>query len=635
MKNVTSGYKNAICTLGREINAQITYSSNNQQIILGAEDINSVVYKYDGSILKSVMTGIDIDSNVEIPQGTIVNCQFGLKVGNSYEYIDFGNFIVNKVEKQEDTDSYNITCYDKMLYSMKDYEAMNISYPITIRDYIGAICTHLGITFANSSDTFANYDKEIQKELYLDTEGNSLNYTFRDVFDDIAQATASTICMNSDDELEIRYINNTNDTIDEEFLKNVNVKFGKKYGPINSIVLSRADGADNVYLRNEQSVTQNGLCEIKIAENQIMNFNDRSDYLQDILDTLDGLEYYINDYSSTGVTYYELCDKYNVTIGNKTYSCIMLSDEINITQGLVENIHADMPDESETDYTKADKTDRKINQTYIIANKQEGKIEALTTETQVLQENMGNTYTKEQVNELIQTAQEGLVNTFTISGGNNLLRNTAPYFMTSDDEAEYWEGHVKQVIDADSTSGYALGIQNGILKQSVVLVNGAYSLSFRYKRNNTASTCQVRYNGRSIDLNNDDGEIHTSGEVSTGQMIIEIEANANDNFEIYDLILKHGNEGEENMLVWTQNANESISDTVQISQGITALSNATDTKATMDSLGFMVKNKTTGTPVMEATSTGGRFLDLTSTGKSNISGLIIEKHDRQIWGTGG
>ena len=33
-----------------------------------------------------------------------------------------------------------------------------------------------------------------------------------------------------------------------------------------------------------------------------------------------------------------------------------------------------MPEETQTDYTKADKTDRKINQAYIIVNKQEQKI---------------------------------------------------------------------------------------------------------------------------------------------------------------------------------------------------------------------------------------------------------------------
>ena len=169
--------------------------------------------------------------------------------------------------------------------------------------------------------------------------------------------------------LSLSYVNGL-DTIDENYLKDINVTFGEKYGPVNSIVLSRAGDSDKIYLRDEQSVTEDGLCEINISENQIMNFNDRDTYLPDLLEKLDGLEYYLNDFSSTGITYYDVCDRYGVKIGDTTYNCIMFNDEVNITQGLEENIHTDTPEQSETDYTKADKTDRKINQTYIIVDKQ-------------------------------------------------------------------------------------------------------------------------------------------------------------------------------------------------------------------------------------------------------------------------
>lgn len=375
MKIHTSNFKNGIKEFGRQIDSKITYTIDNEEIELGSEDLNSVSPHYESAILKSTMRQLDIDSNVEIPLETVINYQFGLKVGNEYEYLNFGNYVVYNVEKQEDTNSYKITCYDKMLYSMKDYESLGITYPITIRDYLSAICSHLDLTFKNEEDEFANYDKEIASELYLDVNGNSLGYTFRDVLDEIAGATGSTICINEDDdELEVRYVNETNDTIDEEYLKDINVKFGEKYGPVNSIVLSRSAESDNIYLRDEDSVALNGLCEIKIKDNQILNGNNRDEFLPDLLDSLDGLEYYINDYSSTGILYYNVCDMYNVSIGENTYNCLMLNDEVNVTQGLEENIYAEMPEESETDYTKADKTDKKINKAFIIVNKQMGEI---------------------------------------------------------------------------------------------------------------------------------------------------------------------------------------------------------------------------------------------------------------------
>lgn len=512
MKTHTSGFKENIKKLGRQIDSKITYTVDNEEIELGASELNSITPTYQGTLLKSVMKEIDIDSNVEIPLGTEINYQFGLKVGNSYEYLDYGNYIVNKVEKEEDMRSWKITAYDKMLYSMVDYESVGVVYPTTIRSYISALCNKLGLVFANASDTFANYNREIQNELFLTTDGDSLGYTFRDVLDQIAEVTGSIVCINNDDELELRYIkeptpsknllnvsagytkgylntstgsfvsdtysalfnqkipvesgktyclscdwtmesldiylfdendnylrgsrveakkssynirstynasyikvgfkdgidvmsdelisdalimveegnnrtepyepyvNTDIDMINESYLKNINVKFGEKFGPINSIVLSRASDSDSVYLQDTESISQNGLCEIKIKENQFMNFNDRSDYLPDLLEALDGLEYYINDYSSTGVAYLELGDLYNVSIGEETYKCVMLNDTLNVSRGLSEDIYVDRPDKNETDYKKADKTDRRINQTYIIVDKQNQTITELASE---------------------------------------------------------------------------------------------------------------------------------------------------------------------------------------------------------------------------------------------------------------
>lgn len=373
MKAHTNRFKEEIGSFGRQLDSIITYQINGVTQTLTNEQLNGVTPTFQGSILKSVMKQLDVDSNINIPIGTSINYKFGVLVDGKFEYLDFGNYIVYSSEKQEDYDSYKIVCYDKMLYSMKQNEDLGVAYPISVRDYLKALCNKLGLQFKNANDNFTNYSRMIKQELYV-----GLDYTYRDILDELAQVTASTICLNENDELELRYIsNNVVDTIDEEYLKDINVNFSEKYGPINSIVLSRSAESDNVYLQDEESVQANGLCELKIVDNQIMNWNDRSDYLPEILNKLDGLEYYINDFASTGIAYLELCDRYNIKIGDNTYSCVMLNDELEITQGIVENIHTDMPQETETDYTKADKTDRKINQTYIIVDKQQQQIDTL------------------------------------------------------------------------------------------------------------------------------------------------------------------------------------------------------------------------------------------------------------------
>lgn len=764
MKIHTSQFKEDIKTIGKQLDSKITFEIDGVTQILTSEDLNGVTPTFQGAILKSVMKELDIDSNVDIPIGTEINYKFGVKLEGNFEYLDYGNYIVYSSEKQEDTSSYKIVCYDKLLYSMKQNEDLGITYPLSVRDYINALCTKIGLEFKNKNDEFANFDRILDKELYV-----GLDYTYRDILDELAQVTASTICLDSEDKVEIRYINdlsefntvsgndliindgisypikkvvvdgkceqetttgknlfdvnqivigsvangkivtsvpfrfasnyidvkpntnysfhaydigsfkgmrigvhelnnetfikdngwreiknnvyslktsaNTNkiifvgsfsetsenvttggteytgnlnleqvkeflkfemergssvtgyepytggepspnpdypqeiksvkgnitinissnneinsttidlqgnelcsigdvkdelvvkdgrakivkkikgvvingtdvkakikratgvsgsyligidspnvdyisnillsdrflyktrdylynnavtgiclgsangywgtgfavqysffndktideinnwfasnntsvyyiletpeeidlgqinklktfeginnmtletnletnmtltyangwETIDESFLKDINVNFGKKYGPVNSIVLSRSAESDNVYLQDEESIEQNGLCEIKIKDNQIMNWNDRSDYLPDILEKLNGLEYYLNDFSSTGIAYLDLCDRYNIKVFDNIYSCIMFNDEMKVTQGLEEDIHTDMPEETETDYTKADKTDRRINNVSLIVDKQGQRINALAEKVQ-------------------------------------------------------------------------------------------------------------------------------------------------------------------------------------------------------------------------------------------------------------
>lgn len=374
MKSHTQDFKEMIKTLGKQQDVLIEYKINNVDYTLTVEEINSVTPVYESNILKSVMKELDLDSNVKIPKGTEINFKYGIYINNTVEYLDYGKYIVFSCEKQEDTNSYNIVCYDRLLESMKDYEPINLSYPVTVRTYLTALAGRLGLEFKNSNDIFPNYDKQIASDLFVD-----LGYKYRDVLDDLAEVTASVICLDSDEKLELRDINDTEDTIDEEFLNDTDVNFNEEFGPINSIVLSRSS-SDNIYKKDDESIEANGLCEIKISDNQIMNFNDRSNYLEDIYNKLHGLTYTIFDFCSTGVMYYDLLDRFNVKVKENIYSCVLFNDEQDITQGLEEHMYTEKPETSETDYSKADKTDQKINQTNLIVDKQQQTITGLITQ---------------------------------------------------------------------------------------------------------------------------------------------------------------------------------------------------------------------------------------------------------------
>lgn len=510
MKTHTIDFKSQLTELGRELRGVITY--NNTEL---EEEIYSITPHYEADILKSVMKQLDIELSVDIPLNTIINCQIGIKVNEQYEMLNYGNYVVYKSEKQEDTNTYKLTCYDKMLYSMKEYEPMNITYPIKIRDYINAICNKLGLVFSNINDEFANYKKEIQNELYLDTDGNSLGYTFRDVLDELAEVTASIICINEDtDELEIRYPNETNDTIDEEFLKDINVKFGEKFGTVNIIVLSRSAGADNIYYPSE--LPENP-CEIKIADNQIMNWNDRADYLPDIYNKLNGMNYYINDFTSTGILYYDVGDLYNVRIGENTYQCLMLNDEINVTTGIEELVHTDLPEKTETDYSKADKTDRKINQTNLIVDKQNQQIQGIVSQigdrsqktTTITADIDGLNSRVEDIEDLtnevngtktitLENCAEGNLLELHIYGNNTVFDYLFPRNDLYPSDTLYPQGDSRiSVIDKDNNETvYELGItdvlrQNGEVYDEFILENGQAKVIRRINEDGTVKATEI------------------------------------------------------------------------------------------------------------------------------------------------
>ena len=198
MRQHTKEFKNEIQKNGRQLDSKIIIKGS--ELVLGAEDLFSVTPVTNSTLLKSVMKEVDFESKQQIGVGQEINVKSGIKVGNEYEYIDYGNYFVYKSEYRAETDSYSHICYDKMLKTMIDYTPLDITYPINLREYITAIATKCGLEFADKNSTFANYNTSINEDHF-----SNGNYTFRDVLDYIAQLVGGWFCINDNDELEIRY----------------------------------------------------------------------------------------------------------------------------------------------------------------------------------------------------------------------------------------------------------------------------------------------------------------------------------------------------------------------------------------------------------------------------------------------
>ena len=247
---------------------------------------------------------------------------------------------------------------------------MDYTAGVTVKGLLDAICARLGWKIGYT--TFTNSDVTIDGEKF----DNS--YTFRDVLDQIAQVAAGVIAF-KDDALCVLYPTETGEIIDATNLKSLTI--GEKYGPVNSVVLARTPQDDNVYARDDDSIAENGLTEVKIDNNQIMDSH-RDDFVGAILERVNGLYFWLYELESYGIGYLDLCDVFTLeTLDGTQYKTVMLSSAMEITQGLTEKSSLEAPEVTETDYTAASTTDKLLNKTVLKVDKQAQEITALVSKT--------------------------------------------------------------------------------------------------------------------------------------------------------------------------------------------------------------------------------------------------------------
>lgn len=397
MRTHTNSFKEEIAKNGRQIDGKIYYYLNydlstendntiltedNIQLISEQADMNNkelidseLIYSINiiknGSLLQSLMKQLNVELKYDLKVGTLINAQFGVLVNDEYEYLNFGNYIIYSKEYNANNETWNYVCYDKMLYSMIQYKPLNLNYPCTIREYIKAVADRMGLIFKNANEDFTNYNQPVLKELF---EGQ--NVTYRDILDKLSEVTASNILINDNDELELGYPSETSDTINEENLKDVNVNFGESFGPINKVVVTETDGNYEIPAEDTSSIEQNGLTQIDIIDNVFASNGYTEIIVQAILDKIKGLTYSINDFTTTGVCYYDYLDLFNVSIGEKSYKCLLLNNEINVSQGLSETIFTNKNENTSTETNNYKSSIMSSKDVSFKINQQEGKIQS-------------------------------------------------------------------------------------------------------------------------------------------------------------------------------------------------------------------------------------------------------------------
>jgi hypothetical protein len=355
-------YNEIMSKAGRKIDPKVTYYNENTQVVVSNDDYISGKPKFETGLLGTIMKGLELELKVLIPSNTI-NFENKASYENESVTKNYGEYNLKETPTfNADTQTYTYQFYDNFLKFMIPYKPIEISYPCSVLDFTKKLIQTLGFTcnityLPNGTNTLAS-------DIYKD-----INMTYRDVLEDIGKATFTLFEM---DNKEVKRCNfKENEVIiDDDLLMNKNIAFDKKNGAFNTIILSRSADSDNLSKSNPVDLADDLKVAYKISDCQMLNDNNRGDFIDDILSELYGIEYYVYDTQLVGYGGFKPLQKVKFITGGNTYVSYVMSNEEVITQGYEEYINAPEMSGVEQDYKTTDIDDRRLQSVSLIVDKQ-------------------------------------------------------------------------------------------------------------------------------------------------------------------------------------------------------------------------------------------------------------------------
>lgn len=613
---------------------QVKYLAEDQDKEFTVEEVNEMSVKnMDRARVKFLIPHAKREN---IENATTINIQLGVRTSefDNYEYIDWGEFVVYDKEEKIDTRSLKLHLYDHMIDSHIKYveNPLNLDYStgdVTVLDLLRAICNKFGWTLRTFD--FANANKIISEDKYA----TLTDFTYRDILDEIAAVAGGFIKIINKD-LYVAYPTDTGEVIDENDLEKLTI--GKKIGAYNTMVLGRSPQEDNIYFPS--SAPASGRVSIRIDNNQIMD-KDRTDYIEEIYNHINGLSYYVFDYKSFGFGYYEFGDIVTLKdLHENKYKTILFNINVEITSGIKEKANTKEPKYSETKYQYATSIEKRVTNTEIITNKQENKIQEIIEEQQGAASRMNymestidetvrtiSDYKSETDNQLAEFREslEGLNINLKNNSGNNIF-----YYDTEFWNGEAIESYTNTDTKKNTVSGMGYKLSIGTSSQEATVKNDIYTISFLYRNTNQLDNTTVSINGvaEKLSYTGDEWREYTKQiKVTDNRILLAFTTDTNDAIDIADVM---GNIGYEKQ-AWSQNPNETHTDTVDIGKGIKVKSSTTNTELNADSDGIRVINTNTSDVVAEFTDKGMETEEMVVRGKAQIAGLLFQEVEGQTW----
>lgn len=226
----------------------------------------------------------------------------------------------------------------------------------------------------------------------------------------------------------------------------------------------------------------------------------------------------------------------------------------------------------------------------------------------------------------INISIEGLKQSITTTGGNNIFEDTMGVFNNRFSvDGNVWDGsfNIDSSPDVKNRNiyGYALLLKNSNLKQTQRVPNGTYTVSFLYCKHIALANVKVIVNSVEITLDNDSyTKVETIIEVESNSLNIEFICDTDNACTICNLM---GNQGSSST-VWSLAPGESWNDYVKIGRGIEIGDEQGDVTFNANARIIGFKNKS-GEYVAVFTDVGAKMKEIEVTDRAVICGTLIQQ----------
>lgn len=591
-------------------------------MITGIDDADIQAFEIEDSVVSDEQAIGSFNLNTATIKLVNLNKKYDDLKGKWLDTV-LGKLYVNEQKTEQGQITTELSCYDLAYAFDKLYQPVAFEFPTTVGKWLEAICKQADVPLA--TPTFTNSDVVLEFQPYLPDEAS-----LRDAVREIAGASGG-FAQIIDNKLHVKWFENTTYEAKDWF----ELTQAEEVPAVNVVVLGRGELESNIMY---PEVAPQNPYELRIDDNQIL-LDKEEDTIVPIYNQVNGFKYQIFKLRFIGLKglkagqriKYKDINGDTITTPVMSHTLSFLGGDYTDPNAYESTLESVQLKETNTTYKYAGTITKTVRRTEAHVNKIDGDIQLITEDVNHVWDEFGNYYTTGQSDILLQTAVDGLMNTFSNSGGNNLIKNSSLYF-GSEDNYDYWDGKLAQTETDLSASKKALFLKKGTVLQNIGnLVPSYVSLRFNYKKIGSAidPTAKLVFNGTEYAFSNE-GTIEITANVSSGAVSIAFEASDDKQFIVYDLMLNYG---QGVYLPYQQAQNELKSTQVSIAEEIKVESNTENTITTLGARGLEGRNKTTNEIVFKQTDTG-TYSKHIETESAKIANLVIEKVGDQVWITG-